>query len=54
LTLNPFILKRMHYKVKKLTGFDAERLSHGIAFEDAFTQVSRMVRRRCHFPDLGI
>jgi len=36
--VKPVYFKRMHYKVKKLTGFDAERLSHGIAFEDAFTQ----------------
>ena len=36
--VRPIYFKRMHYKVKKLTGFDAERLSHGIAFEDAFQQ----------------
>lgn len=36
--VKPVYFKRMHYKVKKLTGFDAERLSHGIAFEDAFEQ----------------
>ena len=36
--VKPVYFKRMHYKVKKLTGFDAERLSHGIAFEDAFQQ----------------
>lgn len=36
--VKPIYFKRMHYKVKKLTGFDAERLSHGIAFEDAFQQ----------------
>jgi DNA polymerase III epsilon subunit-like protein len=36
--VKPVYFKRMHYKVKKLTGFDSERLSHGIAFEDAFHQ----------------
>lgn len=36
--VKPIYFKRMHYKVKKLTGFDAERLSRGIAFEDAFEQ----------------
>lgn len=36
--VKPVYFKRMHYKVKKLTGIDAERLSHGIAFEDAFQQ----------------
>ena len=36
--VKPVYFKRMHYKVKKLTGIDAERLCHGIAFEDAFQQ----------------
>ena len=36
--VKPIYFKRMHYKVKKLTGFDGERLAHGIAFEDAFSQ----------------
>jgi DNA polymerase III epsilon subunit-like protein len=36
--VKPVYFKRMHYKVKKLTGFDTERLSRGIAFEDAFQQ----------------
>jgi len=34
--IKPIYFKRMHYKVKKLTGFDAERLAHGLTFEDAF------------------
>ncbi len=33
--VKPVYFKRMHYKVKKITGFDKERLAHGIAFADA-------------------
>ena len=36
--VKPVYFKRMHYKVKKLTGFDKERLAHGIAFADALEQ----------------
>ena len=34
--VKPVYFKRMHYKVKKLTGFDSERLSHGLPFAAAF------------------
>jgi inhibitor of KinA sporulation pathway (predicted exonuclease) len=34
--VKPVYFRRMHYKVKKLTGFDKERLSHGELFPDAF------------------
>ena len=33
--VKPVYFKRMHYKVKKITGFDKERLSHGFPFPDA-------------------
>lgn len=33
--VRPVYFKRMHYKVKKITGFDKERLSHGVSFEEA-------------------
>ena len=33
--VRPVYFKRMHYKVKKITGFDKERLAQGIAFADA-------------------
>ena len=33
--VKPVYFKRMHYKVKKITGFDKERLAHGIPFPDA-------------------
>ena len=34
--VKPVYFKRMHYKVKKLTGFDKERLANGVGFPDAF------------------
>ncbi len=34
--VKPVYFKRMHYKVKKLTGFDKERLAKGLSFKDAF------------------
>ena len=34
--VKPVYFKRMHYKVKKLTGFDKERLAGGMSFPDAF------------------
>ena len=36
--VKPVYFKRMHYKVKKLTGFDKERLALGVGFKDAFEQ----------------
>lgn len=36
--VKPVYFKRMHYKVKKLTGFDKERLAKGLSFRDAFEQ----------------
>lgn len=33
--VRPVYFKRMHYKVKKITGFDKERLSQGYSFPDA-------------------
>ena len=37
--VKPVYFKRMHYKVKKITGFDKERLAHGIAFADALAEL---------------
>ena len=34
--IKPVYFKKMHYKVKKITGFDAERLSHGVSFPEAY------------------
>lgn len=36
--VKPVYFKRMHYKVKKLTGFDKERLSHGVLFPEALAR----------------
>ncbi len=36
--VKPVYFKRMHFKVKKLTGFDKERLSHGVLFPEALQQ----------------
>ena len=34
--IKPVYFKKMHYKVKKITGFDAERLSNGCSFPEAY------------------
>lgn len=36
--VKPVYFRRMHYKVKKITGFDKERLAHGLSFADAMEQ----------------
>ena len=36
--VKPVYFRRMHYKVEKLTGFDKERLEHGLGFKEAFAQ----------------
>jgi len=36
--VKPVYFKRMHYKVKKITGFDKDRLAHGVSFSDALEQ----------------
>lgn len=33
--VRPVYFRRMHYKVKKITGFDKERLAHGVSFPEA-------------------
>ena len=33
--VRPVYFRRMHYKVKKITGFDKDRLSHGLGFPEA-------------------
>ena len=36
--VKPVYFRRMHYKVKKITGFDKERLARGLSFPDALEQ----------------
>ena len=38
LDVKPVYFRRMHYKVKKITGFDKDRLAHGLSFPDAMNQ----------------
>ena len=33
--VRPVYFRRMHYKVKKITGFDKDRLAHGLGFPEA-------------------
>lgn len=37
--IKPVYFKRMHYKVKKITGFDKERLSRGVGFAEALRKL---------------
>lgn len=37
--IRPVYFRRIHYKVKKLTGFDKERLNHGVSFKTALEQL---------------
>ena len=37
--IKPVYFKRMHYKVKKITGFDKERLSQGVSFANALEKL---------------
>ena len=39
--VKPVYFKRMHYKVKKLTGFDRDRLAKGVSFPEALEQFRR-------------
>jgi len=36
--VRPQFFRRIHYKVKKITGFDKDRLAHGVPFPDALEQ----------------
>lgn len=36
--VKPVYFRRMHYKVKKITGFDKDRLAHGLPFPEALEQ----------------
>ncbi|MDR1132004.1 MAG: exonuclease domain-containing protein [Oscillospiraceae bacterium] len=45
--VKPIYFKRMHYKVKKLTGFDKDRLLGGIGFKEAFSQFREWCGEHC-------
>ena len=36
--VKPVYFRRMHYKVKKITGFDKDRLAHGVGFPEALVR----------------
>ncbi len=37
--VKPVYFRRMHYKVKKITGFDRDRLAHGVGFPEAMQRL---------------
>ena len=37
--VRPVYFRRMHYKVKKITGFDKDRLAHGLSFPEAMEKL---------------
>ncbi|MBQ9661666.1 MAG: exonuclease domain-containing protein [Oscillospiraceae bacterium] len=37
--VRPVYFRRMHYKVKKITGFDKDRLAHGVGFPEAMARL---------------
>ena len=37
--VKPVYFRRMHYKVKKITGFDKDRLAHGVGFPEAMERL---------------
>ena len=37
--VRPVYFRRMHYKVKKITGFDKDRLAHGMSFPEAMEKL---------------
>lgn len=51
--IKPIFFKRMHYKVKKLTGIDKERLSQGKTFPEAMEEFRRWCGDGCTFLTWG-
>ena len=51
--VKPVWFRKMHYKVKKLTGFDNARLSHGLSFPDAMEQFLAWCGPDCTFMTWG-
>ena len=50
--VKPVYFRKMHYKVKKLTGIGTERLSAWL--QGGARQIPRFLRRRLHLPHLGL
>lgn len=51
--IRPVYFKRIHYKVKKLTGFDKTRLENGAPFKEAFEQFRSWCGEDCTFLTWG-
>ena len=51
--VKPVWFRKMHYKVKKLTGFDNDRLSHGLPFTEAIEQFTQWCGPDCTFMTWG-
>lgn len=51
--VKPVFFKRMHHKVKKLTGFDKERLQNGLGFAEALEHFRRWCGDGCTFLTWG-
>lgn len=51
--VRPVWFRKMHYKVKKLTGFDNERLAHGLPFPEAIEKFTAWCGPDCTFMTWG-
>ena len=51
--VSPVWFRKMHYKVKKLTGFDNDRLAHGLPFPKALEQFLAWCGPDCTFMTWG-
>lgn len=51
--IRPVYFRRMHHKVKKLTGFDSERLKNGVSFTEAMKQFRAWCGDDCTFLTWG-
>lgn len=51
--VKPIWFRKMHYKVKKLTGFDNERLDHGMPFPDAMEKFWQWAGPDCTYMTWG-
>ena len=51
--VHPVYFRKMHYKVKKLTGIDAQQLSSAVGFKEAFRQFRSFCGEDCTFLTWG-
>ena len=48
--VRPVYFRRMHYKVKKITGFDKDRLARGMSFPEAMEKLRSSRNSLLHIP----